>query len=94
MFCLKKNFCGTLIEKPLSIENKCTYIQRKLSIDLAKPQENRVFEVEYLCKDIVLEYIIKLVDSSPRKLQKILRAKGVYIHFIQNEMYYIKTFDF
>ena len=56
-------------------------MKRKLVIELSCTLENTIFEVEIARKDISLEYIIKLVDFAPPKLQKAIIAKRDYIFY-------------
>jgi len=61
------------------IENLWAYIKRKRCADLQRTREDTISEVEALWRDVPLDYIRNLVESVPRRLQKVISAKGGYI---------------
>lgn len=83
---LKNVGVGTLDWPPQSpdlniIENVWSLLKRKRTVSLNKTREETISEVTSLWKEISPEVLQNLVDSVPRRLQKVIEAKGGYTFY-------------
>lgn len=63
------------------IENVWAYIKGKRNSSLSRRRDETIFEVKTLWEEIPQEMLQKLVESVPRRLQKVIDAKGGYIFY-------------
>lgn len=63
------------------IENVWSLLKRKRTVSLNKTREETISEVTSLWKEISPEILQNLVDSVPRRLQKVIEAKGGYTFY-------------
>lgn len=60
------------------IENVWSLLKRKRTVSLNKTREETISEISFLWKEVSPEILQNLVDSVPRRLQKVIEAKGGY----------------
>lgn len=63
------------------IENVWSLVKRKRIVSLHKTREETISELTSLWEEITPEILQSLVDSVPRRLQKVIQAKGGYTFY-------------
>jgi len=63
------------------IENVWSLLKRKRTVSLHKTREETISELTSLWEEISPEILQNLVDSVPRRLQKVIEAKGGYTFY-------------
>lgn len=61
------------------IENVWGYIKGKRCVSLIRDRNETISEVQSLWKEVSVEMLCKLVEAIPKRLQKVIIAKGGYI---------------